>query len=111
MTAQPSGESTNGFGEEDGMDDERRDGQREPTFRQAELVTTGSEGEASFPIILRDAGLAGIGGVYVGQDPFTPEGAAELRDADGGNQMVRVIWTRKLAEYVHIVGLEVATAG
>ena len=90
------------------MNDDRRNGEREPTFRQVELVTTGPGGQASFPIILRDAGEAGLGGVYVGQDAFTPKGSAELRDEDGGDRAVRVIWTRKLAEYVHIVGFEVA---
>lgn len=90
------------------MTDERRDEERSPTFRHVELITTGPAGQASFPIILRDTGSAGIGGVYVGQDAFTPLGDATLRDAGGGDRTVRVIWTKKLADYVHIVGLEVA---
>jgi hypothetical protein len=90
------------------MDDERRDEARAASFRQVELVTTGPEGEVSFPIILRDAGRSGLGGVYVGQDEFNPRGDAELRDEQAGDRTVRVVWTRKLAEYVHIVGLEVA---
>lgn len=89
------------------MTEERRDEDRAPTFRQAELVTEGPEGDASYPIILRDAGRAGIGGVYVGHGPFIPKGDATLRDAIGGDRVVRVIWTKKLADYVHIVGLEI----
>ena len=100
-----------GSGWEQVMADDRRDEQRSPTFRQVELVASGPEGDISFPIILRDSGRAGIGGVYVGQDPFMPRGDAELRDPDGGRRAVRVIWTKKLADFVHIVGLEVAPTG
>lgn len=89
------------------MTEERRGDERSPSFRNVELITQGPEGAASFPIILRDTGGTGVGGVYVGQNAFTPRGDATLRDAKGGDRTVRVIWTRKLADYVHMVGLEV----
>ncbi len=92
------------------MADERRDEERVPTFRQVELVTKGALGEASFPIILRDSGGAGIGGVYVGQGDFLPQGDAVLRDVEGDDRVVQVIWTKKVADYVFIVGLEVGAA-
>ena len=93
------------------MDDDRRDEQRSPTFRPVELVVTGPEGDVSCPIILRDSGRAGIGGVYVGQDPFMPRGDAALRDPEGGRRLVRLGWTKKVADFVHIVGLEVVDSG
>jgi len=92
------------------MSDERRDEERSPTFKPADLVTNGSGREKSFPVILRDSGGDGIGAVYVGHDPFVPECDAVLRDSTGEDRNVRVVWSKKLAEYVHIVGLEVVAA-
>jgi hypothetical protein len=90
------------------VNDERRDQEREPNFRNVELVITGPSGiEVGFPVILRDAGRNGLGGVYVGQDLFIPEGDALLKDEDA-DKMVRVVWTKKVAEYVQILGLEIA---
>jgi len=89
------------------MNDDRRDQDREPTFRNVELVITGPSGiEFAFPVILRDSGEAGVGGVYVGQDLFIPEGDAVLKD-DDGDKAVRVVWTKKVAESVQMIGLEV----
>jgi hypothetical protein len=89
------------------MNDERRDQEREPNFRNVELVITGPSGiEMGFPVILRDSGTNGLGGVYVGQDLFIPEGEAVLKD-DDADKNVRVVWTKKVAEYVQILGLEV----
>jgi hypothetical protein len=89
------------------MTDERRGDERSPSFTEVELITQGSEGETSFPIILRDTGGTGVGGVSVGQGAFAPRGDAILRDTASGDRPVRVVWTKKLAEYVHMVGLEV----
>jgi len=89
------------------MNDERRDQGREPTFRNVELVITGPSGiETAFPVILRDSGGAGLGGVYVGQDLSVPVGDAVLRDAGGGDRKVRVVWTKKVADSVQMLGLE-----
>ncbi len=89
------------------MNDERRDEERSHTFRSVELVTgEPGGGEASFPLILRDSGGDGLGGVYVGQDDFAPEGDAILRDREAGDRRVHIVWTKKIADYVHMVGLE-----
>jgi hypothetical protein len=88
------------------MNDERRDQAREPSFRNVELVIAGPSGiEVGFPVILRDSGRNGLGGVYVGQDLFIPEGDAVVKDDDSDTR-VRVVWTKKVAEYVQILGLE-----
>lgn len=89
------------------MNDERRDETRSHTFRNVELVTVDPNGvEISFPLILRDSGGDGLGGVYVGQDEFAPDGDAILRDREAGDRRVRIVWTKKIADYVHMVGLE-----
>ncbi len=89
------------------MNDERRDEERSHRFRSVELVTSGPDGtEPTYPLILRDAGDVGLGGVYVGQDEFAPEGDAILRDVETGDRRVRIVWTKKVADYVHMVGLE-----
>ena len=90
------------------MNDERRDADRSPTFRNVELITTGATGdEVVYPIILRDSGESGLGGVYVGQDPFAPEGTATLRDSEGRERDVRIVWTKEVADFLHMVGLEI----
>ncbi len=89
------------------MNDERRDEARSHTFSSVELVTVGPGGiEASFPLILRDSGGTGLGGVYVGQEVFAPEGDAVLRDPEADDRQVRIAWTKKVADYLHMVGLE-----
>ena len=62
--------------------------------------------EISFPLILRDSGGDGLGGVYVGQGEFAPDGDAVLRDREADDRRVRIVWTKKIADYVHMVGLE-----
>jgi len=89
------------------MSDERRDEERSHTIRNVELVTVDRNGvETAFPLILRDSGGAGFGGVYVGQSEFAPEGEAMLRDEETGSRRVQIVWTTKVADYVHMVGLE-----
>ena len=91
------------------MNDERRDEERSHTFRTVEMVTSDPDGtETAYPLILRDAGDIGLGGIYVGQDMFAPEGDAMLRDEEAGDRRVRIVWTKKVADYVHMVGLELA---
>lgn len=92
------------------MSDERRDDERSPDFRNVELVTTNSGGnEKRYPVTLRDTSGRGLGGMYVGQDTLSPAGTFVLRDAEAGaDQRVRIVWTKRVAEYVQMLGLEVS---
>ena len=48
-----------------------------------------------------------MGGVFIGQLPPPAEGEYELRGSDQQPVRVRLTWTRKVADYVSILGLEV----
>jgi len=89
------------------MSDERRDDDRSPDFRNVELVTTNGEGnENAYPVTLRNTSDTGLGGMYVGQDTLSPAATFLLRDPAAGNRRVRIVWTKRVAEYVQMLGLE-----
>ena len=89
------------------MSDERRNDDRSPDFRKVELVTTNGEGnETAYPVTLRDTSKRGLGGMYVGQQTLNPTASFVLRDAEGGERRVRIVWARKVADYVQMLGLE-----
>lgn len=91
------------------MTDERRDGERSPDFRTVELVTiNGGGNEKKYPVTLRDTSGSGLGGMYVGQETLSPAGSFVLRDANGQDQRVRIVWTKRVADYVQLLGLEVS---
>jgi len=92
------------------MSDERRDDDRSPDFRNVELVTINNGGnERTYPVTLRDTSGSGLGGMYVGQDTLSPAASFVLRDAEEeGGQRVRIVWTKRVAEYVQMLGLEVS---
>jgi hypothetical protein len=91
------------------MNDERRDDKRSPDFRNVELVTTNGEGnERTYPVTLRDTSDRGLGGMYVGQETMNPTASFILRDAEGADQRVRIVWAKRVADYVQMLGLEVS---
>ena len=92
------------------MSDERRDDNRDPDFRNVELVSTNSGGnEKTFPVTLRDASDTGLGGMYVGDDVLNPTATFVLRDAEEDeDRRVRIVWTKRVADYVQMLGLEVS---
>ena len=91
------------------MSDERRDDGRSPDFRNVELVTTNSGGnEKTYPVTLRDTSDKGLGGMYVGQETLSPTATFVLRDAEGDDRRVRIVWTKRVADYVQMLGLEVS---
>lgn len=91
------------------MSDERRDDGRSPDFRNVELVTTNSGGnEKTYPVTLRDTSDKGLGGMYVGQETLSPTATFVLRDAESGDRRVRIVWTKRVADYVQMLGLEVS---
>ena len=90
------------------MSDERRGDERSPDFRNVELVTTNGEGnERSYPVTLRDTSDRGLGGMYVGQEIMNPTASFILRDAEGVDQRVRIVWAKRVADYVQMLGIEV----
>jgi hypothetical protein len=58
------------------MSDERRDDERSPDFRNVELVTTNGGGNE------------------------------RKYPADGENRRVRIVWAKRVADYVQMLGLE-----
>ncbi len=89
------------------MSDERRDDDRSPDFRNVELVTTNGEGnEKTYAVTLRDTSGTGLGGMYVGQEALSPTATFVLRDAEESDRRVRIVWTKRVAEYVQMLGLE-----
>ena len=92
------------------MGDERREGARDPHFVSVELVTTDSEGRVkAYPIILRDRSWAGFGAMYVGKEVLSPSEHYVLRGA-GDECGVRIVWTKQIADFVLMLGMEVADA-
>lgn len=89
------------------MSEERRSRDRYPSFRMVELMVKGEGGEGTgFQIMIRDAADDGLGGVYIGQDPLDAHDEFTLKEADGTEKDVRIVWTKKVAESVVMLGLE-----
>ncbi len=92
------------------MSDERRDDDRAPDFRSVELVTTNGAGnEKAFPVTLRDTSGSGLGGMYVGEEVLSPTATFVLRESEEDeDRRVRIVWTKRVADYVQMMGLEVS---
>lgn len=89
--------------------DERRDNGRVPSFSYVKLVTKDSSGnEKVLPMILRDRSGTGVGAMYIGKEVLNPAGDYILRDPEGHEQEVRLVWTRRVADYVQMLGLAIA---
>lgn len=89
--------------------DERRDLGRVPSFSYVKLVTTDAGGnERVLPMILRDRSSTGVGAMYIGKEVLNPAGTYLLRDAEGTEQKVRLVWTRRVADFVQMLGLVIA---
>jgi len=89
--------------------DEQRDNGRVPSFSYVKLVTTDSGGkEKALPMILRDRSGTGVGAMYIGKEVLNPAGEYILRDAEGHEEWVRLVWTRRVADYVQMLGLAIA---
>jgi len=81
------------------MSDERRDDDRSPD--------NSGGNEKAYPVTLRDTSGSGLGGMYVGDDVLSPTATFVLRDAEEDeDRRVRIVWTKRVAEYVQMLGLE-----
>ena len=93
------------------MTSERRDSTRDPSFHSVELVTSDASGsERTYPVTLRDTSGKGLGAMYIGKEVLNPKNDFRLRDSRGGEQKVRIVWTKQVADFVLIMGMEVAEA-
>ena len=92
------------------MSDEKRNDDRSPDFRSVELITTNGAGnEKTYPVTLRDTSGSGLGGMYVGEDVLSPTATFVLRESEEEEDCrVRVVWTKRVADYVQMLGLEVS---
>jgi len=89
------------------MNEERRKGARQPSFRPVELITKDHDGnEMAYPIAIRDSSERGFGGVYVGQNPLVMDHDFFIREADSTVTRIRIAWCRNVADYVSLLGLE-----
>ena len=93
------------------MNDKQRDQVRDPTFHNVELVTTDASGhEKTYPLTLRDSSGTGVGAMYIGKEVLNPKCDYLLRDAGAGDRKVRIMWTKQVADFVLMLGMELADA-
>ncbi len=91
------------------MNNERRDQDRRPDFQTLKLVTSGDSGqEKSYPITLRDTSGTGIGAMYVGKEVLNPKDDFLLKGGADGDRKVHIIWTKQVADFVLMLGMEYA---
>lgn len=91
------------------MNEEQRDQDRIPDFRTLKLVTFDDSGvEKSYPITLRNRSETGLGALYVGKEILNPKDDFMLKSGAGGDQKVRIIWTKQVAQFVLMLGMEFA---
>ena len=89
------------------MDDDRRGKTRTPDIRYVKLVVTKDSGEERvYPLILRDVSNEGVGAMFIGSDAVDPSREYVLRVSDGKERRVRIVWTKQVAELVHILGMK-----
>jgi hypothetical protein len=93
------------------MTEQRRREERQTSFRMVALIAEDRAGnQREIPIMLRDISGNGLGGVYVGEDPLQNEDEFFLKEADDSVKPIRIIWTKKIADYVTMLGLELTPA-
>ena len=91
------------------MNEERRDQDRNPNFRNLKLVTSDGSGiEKSYAVTLRDTSGEGLGAMYVGKEVLNPKDDFLLKGGEGGDRKVRIVWTKQLADFVLMLGMEFA---
>jgi hypothetical protein len=93
------------------MSEERRNQDRRPDFHALKLVTVGGAGkEKSYPVTLRDTSGAGLGAMYVGKEVLNPKDDFLLKGGADGDRKVRIMWTKQVADFVLMLGMEYADA-
>ena len=93
------------------MSDERRENGRVPSFSYVKLIASDAGGKQKvLPLILRDRSGTGVGAMYIGKEVLSPAADYVLRDAEGVETRVRLVWTKRVADYVQMLGLELLSA-
>ena len=88
------------------MSDEQRRTTRSPNFRYAKLIPAGEgDSEQVYPVILRDSSADGVGAMYIGKDDLNTTGPFLLRDSEGGERKVQIVWTKQVADFVQMLGM------
>ncbi len=87
------------------MNDTQRNQVRDPSFHNVELVTTDA---SSYPLTLRDTSGAGVGAMYIGKEVLNPKSDYVIRGWDTGDRNVRIMWTKQVADFVLMLGMEAA---
>jgi hypothetical protein len=91
------------------MNDERRDQDRKPDFHTLKLVTSDDSGqEKSYPVTMRDTSGTGLGAMYVGKEVLNPKDDFLLAGGAAGDRRVRIMWTKQVADFVLMLGMEYA---
>ena len=91
------------------MNDKQRDQVRDPTFHNVELVTTDASGhEKTYPLTLRDTSGIGVGAMYIGKEVLNPKSDYVIRGRESGDRKVRIMWTKQVADFVLMLGMEAA---
>jgi hypothetical protein len=91
------------------MNDTQRNQVRDPSFHNAELVTTDASGqEKSYPLTLRDTSGTGLGAMYIGKEVLNPKSDYLIRGGGAGDRKVRIMWTKQVADFVLMLGMELA---
>jgi len=91
------------------MNQGQRDQARDPSFNNVELVTTDVSGrEKTYSLTLRDTSGRGLGAMYIGKEALNPKSDYRLRDSGGGEQKVHIVWTKQVADFVLMLGMEIA---
>ena len=89
------------------MNEERRDQDRNPDFSTLKLVTFDDSGvEKSYPVTLRNRSGTGLGALYVGKEALNPKDDFLLKGGTGGDRKVRIMWTKQVADFVLMLGME-----
>jgi hypothetical protein len=91
------------------MNKERREMDRKPNFHALKLVSRDDSGrEKIYPVTLRDTSGTGLGAMYVGKEVLNPKDDFLLQGGDDGDRRVHIIWTRQVADFVLMLGMEFA---
>jgi hypothetical protein len=89
------------------MNDDRRRDERWPNIRYVKLVKDAPGGEEKlYPLILRDISSTGLGGLFIGSEPLDLEDSYRLRNAEGAERLIRIVWFKQVAELVYILGMQ-----
>jgi len=91
------------------MNKERREMDRKPNFHALKLVSCDDSGrEKSYPVTLRDTSGTGLGAMYIGKEVLNPKDDFLLKGGADGDRRVRIIWTKQVADFVLMLGMEFA---